>query len=119
MDDDLIVQCIADRLDGLLDGADAERADRLIAERPDLHARALRMRALLYAPWSVEARPAPRARVVGPILRYAAAFAAGALLTFLLRGRPQEPPARTTVESAPEHGQPAQPVLLVENRRIT
>lgn len=104
MEDDRIVQCIADRLDGLLDGAQAEEADRLIEAHPALHAKALRLRAVLYAPWSVSP---PRRRPA--LLRYAAAFAAGVLLTQLLQGRPEPPDPQPQPD----------PVLVVENRRIT
>ena len=117
MDDETILQTIADRLDGLLDGAQAEEADRLIASRPELHERAQRMRALLYAPWSVGAPP--RARIAGRVLRYAAAFAAGALLTLLLQARPERPAPETRVEPGTAPVAVPVPVLVVENRRIT
>jgi len=81
---------IHDYLDALLDGERAREAEALMSREPDLAAAARRERALLHAAYPVP--PAPpelpariwarwRARPALALLRYAAAFAAGVLVT--------------------------------------
>ncbi len=98
---------IRDHLDGLLDGERAREVERLIAQRPHLAALARRQRALLHAAYPVP--PAPpdiparawarhRARPALALLRYAAAFAAGVVVTLVLL----RPTAAAPSEPAPE-----------------
>lgn len=110
-----------DRIDGLLSAADAARYDRHIegcAQCADAHAASAAMLERLYAPFAVEpAAPDLVARTreafarrpgspVGQILRYAASFAAGVLVTLALTAIAQEETAAHTPAESPVTAEP-------------
>jgi len=98
--EDTTFTLVADYLDELLEPPEAERAAAAIARNPSLVVRVTRMRGVVYrAPSASLAVPAfapPRRR--GALLRLAAAFAAGVLLTLLAYGTPDDPPEITSTE---------------------
>jgi hypothetical protein len=112
---------MADYLDGLLEGEEAEAARAEIARHPDVLAEVARMRAILYRPYAVPPPDADQpARILAryrdrPLLRalrYAAVFAAGVASALLLPAAPEE--HTPAVREAPAESAP----MPVYNRRI-
>ena len=102
---------IADFLDGLLEDEEAREVESYLDDNPDVAAEARRIRAVMYRPYAVPPlSPGLRDRILlqrrrGPaLLRYAAAFAAGVLVTLLIQSwRPGTPgPAAEPREDAAE-----------------
>lgn len=129
-----------DRIDGLLEPAEAAAYDLHRAECPTCaaaHARAEATLARLYAPFAVEA-PAPdipsraqatlerrQRRPLAQLVRYAASFAAGVLVTLVITsiGQPKATISKTGLPPSPlpsviEPPPTAQPTDSIPLRRI-